>query len=164
MIRRRRPLAQDGAPAREPDRGSGLIEILVAVVLLGLGATGTLTAVAAAIKGSSQEARLTGARRWLVSATDYVVSPNVPRVACTGGEAAVRSAYQTAIRNVATSRPDGWVAAQITVVAPVTFWNGSGFGSTCYETSGLRLQQFTVRVQSPDGQQVETITVVKGDV
>ena len=110
-----------------------------------LGAAGTLTAVTISIKGSGEAARLTGARRWLVSSADYLASDSVARVACTSGESAVRSAYETAVRNQTASRPAGWPSTQISVVAPVLFWNGIGYGSTCYETSGLRLQLITLR-------------------
>ena len=135
----------------------------MAVILLGVGGAGTLTAVTVAIRGSGESARLSGARRWLVSASDYLASDGVPRVACTSGEAAVRSAYQSAIQSVTTSRPSGWPAGQITVVAPVLFWNGDTYGSTCYDTSGLRLQLITLRATAPTGGETETITLVKRD-
>jgi type II secretory pathway pseudopilin PulG len=151
------------ATGHQADRGSGLVEVLVAIVLLGLGATGTLTALAAAIRGSAEESRLTGARAWLVSAADYVVSDGVPRVACTGGESAVRSAYQTAVQNVTNGRPADWQASQVTIVPPVLFWNGSGFGSTCWEANGLKLQEFTIKVVSSTTKETEIITVVKRD-
>lgn len=146
---------------RSPDRGSGLIEILVAVVLLGLGAAGTLTALTVAIRGSGQASRLSSARRWLVSAADYVASDAVPRVPCTSGEAAVRAAYQAAAQTVTAARPAGWSATRITVVGPVMFWNGTSYTSTCYESSGLRLQLITLLATAPTGGQTETLTLVK---
>jgi prepilin-type N-terminal cleavage/methylation domain-containing protein len=145
------------------DAGFGLLEVLVAVVLLGLGAAGTLTGISISIRGSHEAASLTGARRWLVSAADYVVSDNVARVPCTSGEAAVRAAYQSAAQSLTSAIPAGWPASLITVVPSVTFFNGSTFGSTCYEANGLTLQMFTLRTQSPDGKEVETVTVVKRD-
>lgn len=154
---RRRHRSRD----RSRDRGSGFIEILIAVVLLGLGAAGTLTALTVAIRGSGQAARLSSARRWLISAADYVASDAVPRVPCTSGEAAVRAAYQTAAQTVTSARPAGWTAGEITVVAPVLFWNGSGYTSTCNESTGLRLQLITLRTVAPLGGQTETLTLVK---
>ena len=145
------------------DLGSGLVEVLVAIVLLGLGATGTLTALAAAIRGSAEESRLTGARAWLVSAADYVVSDGVARVTCTGGETTVRSAYQTAVQSVTNGRPTDWQPSQVTILAPVLFWDGSAFGSTCWEANGLKLQEFTIKVVSSTTKEIETITVVKRD-
>lgn len=165
MIKRRRSDRRDArgrCRARgATDRGSGLIEILVAVVLLGLGAAGTLTALTVAIRGSGQAARLSSARRWLISAADYVASDAVPRVACTSGEPAVRSAYQSAAQSVSSARPAGWSASSITVDAAVLFWNGTSYGTTCYESSGLRLQLITLRATSPTGGQTETLTLVK---
>jgi hypothetical protein len=131
------------------------------VVLLGLGAAGTLTALTVAIKGSGQASRSSAARRWLISAADYLASDAVPRVGCTAGETAVRTAYQTAAQTVTSARPATWPAGQITVVAPVLFWNGTTYGSTCYESSGLRLQLITLRASSPTGGQTETLTLVK---
>ena len=158
-VRRRR---SDATDAPRHDRGYGMIEILVSVVLLGLGATSTLTAISVAVKGSAEESRLSGGRLWLISAADYVVSDNVARVACTSGESTVRSAYQSAAQTVTTSRPSGWAASQISVLPTVLFWDGSTFTSTCYETNGLILQEFTLQTTSPKGE-VETLTVVKRD-
>lgn len=148
---------------RARDRGTGLIEILVAVTLLGLGAVGTLTAMTVAIRGSVDHEELSGARRWVVSAADALVSDDVPRVACTAGESTVRAAYQAAAQAVTNGRPDGWAASQLTVQSPVLFWNGSTFGTTCYEANGLELQQITLVAVAPDGETDEVLTVVKKD-
>jgi len=153
-----------GSAEVSADRGSGLIEILVAVVLLGLASVGTLTAIATAVKGSGNQEKLSGARRWIVSAADHLVSTNVARVPCTAGEANVRAAYQTAVQSVTNGRPDGWVASQITVRSTVLFWNGTTFGSTCYESNGLDLQQIHLQVVDPTGTVDEVLTVVKGNV
>lgn len=152
-----------GSAAAHSDHGAGLIEILVAVVLLGLASVGTLTAISAAIRGSSDTYKMSGARRWLVSAADHVVSADVPRVACTSGEPAVRASYQAAGQSITTSRPSGWAAGQLTVVSPVLFWNGTTFTSTCYEGNGLKLQQITIQTLTIDGQLDERLTIVKGD-
>jgi hypothetical protein len=148
---------------RDHDRGAGLVEILVAVTLLGLGAIGTLTAMTVAIRGSLDHEELSGARRWVVSAADELVSADVARVPCTAGEAEVRAAYQTAVQAVTNGRPDGWSASQLTVQSPVLFWNGSSFGTTCYEANGLELQQITLVAVAPDGETDEVLTVVKKD-
>jgi hypothetical protein len=91
------------------------------------------------------------------------VSTDVARVSCTSGEAAVHSAYQTALQSVTNGRPTGWSASQLTISGTVTFWNGSTYGSTCYESNGLKLQQITIVAVSPEGDVSETLTVVKRD-
>jgi hypothetical protein len=145
------------------DRGAGLIEVLAAVTLLGLAGAGTLTAMTTAIRGSSTHEKLSGARRWVVSAADYVTSDNVARLACTSGEAAVRAYYQSAAQGVTNGRPDGWAASQITVQSPVLFWNGTTFGTVCYDTNGLDLQQITFVATNIGGSVDEVLTVVKGN-
>jgi prepilin-type N-terminal cleavage/methylation domain-containing protein len=154
------PRAESG---RSRDAGFGLLEVIVAVVLLGLGAAGTMTAISISIRGAAEETRLSGARRWLAGAADYVVSADVPRIPCSEGEAAVRASYQEQARSVTTGRPNGWNETSIGVVAPVLFWDGTSFGSTCHETEGLRLQLVTLRATSPTGKETETVTVVKQD-
>lgn len=151
------------APVRGRDEGFGLLEVIVAVVLLGLGAAGTLTAIAISIRGASEASRLSAARRWLAGAADYVVSADVPLIPCSEGEAAVRSSYQDQARSVTVGRPADWKDTRIEVVEPVLFWDGTSFGTVCHEDQRLRLQLVTLRAISPTGTESETVTVVKQD-
>lgn len=150
-------------PRHGRDEGFGLLEVIIAVVLLGVGAAGTMTAIAISIRGAAEVTQLSGARRWLAGAADYVVSADVPRIPCTEGEPAVRASYQEQVRTVTTGRPTAWSSSRIEVVPPVLFWDGNSFGSACHEAEGLRLQQFTLRASSPSGEETETVMVVKQD-
>ncbi len=97
------------------------------------------------IRASGQHHDHAGAQSWLVSAADVLTSPGTARVPCTSSEPTVRAAYDAAVQAVTEGRPagQGWA---ITVVEPVGFSNGAGYGSLCYEDVGLTTQTVTIRV------------------
>jgi hypothetical protein len=140
--------------------------VLVSVVLLGLGAAGTLGAMAAAVTGSDQHRQLNNAQTWLQNAADYLQGK--PREDCddVGGvageaRARIRSTYESYVRSV--PNPDGWPAARLTVLDPVLYWDGDQYQTTCYDNLQLNLQLVTLQVTSPDGSITRTLQVVDGD-
>jgi type II secretory pathway pseudopilin PulG len=150
---------------RRADAGLSFIEVLIAVVLLGLAVVGVMPSFTAQVRGSALQDRFSGARRWIVSAGDYAVSTGLPRVPC-----ATPTQYEAAIRTgAAANRPAGWANSQLTLAAqdaaqaPIQYWNGTAFTNTCAETATnpLKLQQISLRVVSPDGTVVEYLQVVK---
>jgi hypothetical protein len=133
------------------DAGLTLIEVTVAVIALAVTATGILTAMVSGIGGSSRHRDHATATAWLHSAADYLeLSP----MAVCGGSTDVVQTYEDDIRTVDNS--DGWDAANISVTS-VQYWNGSSFGTTCYED----LQLVTIEVTSPDHDVTESTTIVK---
>ena len=64
------------------DEGFSLVEVLMGVVLLGLAAASVLPALLGSVRGSGLQDRFAGARRWVVSASDYrgLVKPPARRL------------------------------------------------------------------------------------
>lgn len=142
------------------DHGSSLIEVLIAIVLLGTGVTAMLSSLATTVVASATERDHANAHAWLQSATDVLYGE--PRVDCDdpGLEAIYAGILETA------KDPEGWWEAsnrgKIELVSPVLFWDGDIYQSTCYDNEGLGLQLVTIRVRSSDGTIVESVEVVKG--
>lgn len=150
------------------DRGLTLVEVLVAVVLLGVGVTAIMSLFAQTIAGTDRHRSMVAAEAWAQSAGDYLTA-NVPRLPCwIPGASTILPAYYEYYIRAGTVNSEGWPASNIRVVPPVQYWNGSAFGSGssfCVETAdatGLRAQLITIRVTSPDGQVSRNLTVVKG--
>jgi type II secretory pathway pseudopilin PulG len=150
---------------RTRDGGFSIVEILISVVLLGLGTAGTLSAMVASIDASVGHRDLTNEQTWLQGAADYLQGQ--PREDCDDvngvpGEAQSRiaSKYQTYVQTVVN--PDGWPAADITVLSPVKFWDGDQYQSNCYDNNGINLQLVTLQVRSPNGKTTRTLQVVRG--
>ncbi len=130
----------------------------MAVVLLGAAAAGTLSALVVAMQGSEAHRQHSAAQAWLQNASDAVNA--VPRMPCTFGESAMRSFYLGVARSVPP--PNEWSANQISIERAIEFWNGTDYGSTCYEEIGLHLQKITLTVTSPDGEIIKQLEIIKG--
>ena len=147
------------------DHGFSMVEVLVTIVLLGLGAAGTLGAMFASVDGSVESRDLANAQTWLQGAADYLQGQ--PRQDCDNvngvpgeAEARIRGIYQGDVQMVAN--PAGWPAADITVLQPVLFWDGDQYQSVCHDNDGINLQLVTLQVRSPSGKVVHTLQVVRG--
>lgn len=147
-----------------PDGGFSLVEILVAVVLLGMAATGTIATLWTAVRASTVHRDVTNAQVWLQGAADALQAR--PREDCDdvgfAGEAGprIRSIYESYVR--AVPNPDGWPSADISVWGPVLFWDGDQYQAVCHDNDGINLQLVTIRVTNPSGAIVKTLQVVKG--
>jgi len=113
-----------------------------------------------------------GALATFVSGTDvhrkqsdtFVVLENAAEVVKADSNTFVRCAvpsdYTSAVAG--TTRPTGWSAP---VVTSITYWNGSTFGSTCYDNTVAPniapLQLITLEAKSPDGRGDFSLSVVK---
>lgn len=152
------------------DRGVSLVEILVAIVLLGSAIAGTLGTLLTATLGGEIHRDHSRAHAWLQSASDILYAE--PKTACSAtavdkGESAVRSAYDAVID--AVPNPPDWNDWQIRVVPPVKFWNAANldsdpdveyfFGADC--DPSLTLQLITLEVKSPSGKIIKTVEIVK---
>ncbi len=139
-----------------------LIEILIAVVLLGLGVTAMLGTLMVTIQASATERDHANAHAWLQTASDALY--RLERKQCgVDGQVAdqegVRTFYEDQIRELATN-PEGWPKANLEVVGPVLFWDGEVYQNICYYETGLQL--ITIRVRNLNSEIVETVQVVKG--
>lgn len=155
------------------DTGMSLVEVLVAVVLLGSVVSVTLSALASTFVAGRTERDHSRAFQWLQSATGVLQS--APRVGCeldpedgaySSGEEKVRTVYQDAIRNNVVN-PPGWASVQLTIVEPVQIWDGTRYWdpaaapTSCYDDAGFKLQLITIQVTSPDGRIIRSVEVVK---
>jgi prepilin-type N-terminal cleavage/methylation domain-containing protein len=148
---------------RSGGAGFTLIEVLVAVSLMGLAVVGTLRAMDAGISGSARHREHATALAWLQTTSDVLVNPLVtPIEPCTLGIAGVAEAYRLALSAQDLPVPDGWALPSI----GVQFWDGTRFQPT---NAGCRspdpqLQLITLAVTSPSGQVTRSLEVVKSDV
>lgn len=146
-----------------PDPGLSLIEILIALVLIGAAGSAGLVTLRTSVTASAINRDHANAHAWLQTASDVLYGE--PRGDCgstsSGRKAALKAEYQTAIRNK-TSNPQGWPATHLTVTE-VLFWDGrSSYQNTCYDDYGINLQLITLQVTNPDGRIVESVQIVKG--
>jgi type II secretory pathway pseudopilin PulG len=145
---------------RARDRGESLIEILISVVLLGMGVTALLSTLMVTIEASATERDHANAHAWLQSASDVLY--RYERKSCSTYSAAdIATEYQTEIRAHATN-PENWPAGNIEIVPPVLFWNGDIYQDICWDSKNVNLQLITIRVRNLDGRIVEEVQVVKG--
>lgn len=152
------------------DRGVTLVEIVIAIVLIGGVVAGSMAALRASTIAGTIHRDHSNGHAWLQTASDILYAS--PKVACDGtqadqGEAAVRAAYNTVVDNV--PHPQGWEEWQIRILPPVKFWNAGNldadpdveyyFGSDC--DPSLSLQLVEIEVRNTDGNIIETVEIVK---
>lgn len=153
------------------DRGGSLIEILIAIVLLGGVVGGTLAMLRTTILSGAVQRDHTKAHAWLQSSSDVLYS--TPKTNCdpletdSANENDVRAAYDVIVKY--TPNPEDWADWQIRVVEPVLFWNSGQidadpdvdfyFGSDCDSSLGLQLIELEVR--APSGRIIESVEIVK---
>ncbi|MEV7590064.1 type II secretion system protein [Streptomyces sp. NPDC089922] len=135
-------------PAHRPRRprgeeGETLIEVLVAVVLIGVAFVAVLGGMGTAIVGSVTQQRLTGADSVVRSAAERIVG--APYVSCSTG-------YTT------PEPPAGY-----TVTARIEYWDGVGaFVPSCPTAdTGVQRVTLTVRSAGPHPVGETTLEVVK---
>ncbi len=168
-----RPTEPDVAPCDRQDRGVSLVEILVSIVLIGTVMVAVLGALQISVTGSRIERDHARAHQWLQSAIGAVQSAD--RVPCdqlgayATGEENVRNTYQDVIRGSSVLIPPGWAETQLEIVPTVKVWDGDQYldpysaPKPCYDSDGFRLQLITISVESPDGDVIESVEVVKND-
>ena len=155
----------------DQDRGVSMVEILVSVVLLGTVVVAVLTTIRASVTASALNRDHANAHAWLQTATNVLYGSE--RVDCgteldTPAQFALKqnevwSSYDSIAKGTSAANPEGWPAAQISVVFPVEFWDGDSYQSVkCYDDFDINLQLITLQVAAPDGRIVESVQMVKG--
>jgi len=139
------------------DHGLSLIEVVVAVALLGIAVVAILSAYATLIVSGDRVRKHGDVSTVLSAAADAVVDPaRNPYVPC-----ATPSSY---VPTQGIVLPVGLPASQV-AVTDVRYWNGQTFASgPCYDVSVgslARLQQITLMVHSADNRVSEELTVLK---
>lgn len=129
-------------PRDRHDGGFTLVEMLLAVAILGIGVLSLVAGMATSIKISDLGRRNAEAQGLIRSYAETVAGSAY--VAC----ASTYSGW---------TAPSGWTAAPVTV----TYWNSSTgtFDGTCGADSGL--QRLTLAVSSTDGRASATIQLAK---
>ena len=184
LRRRASDQVEPGSTANR-DTGASLIEILIAVVLLGTVVVAVLGALQVSVIGTRVERDHAKAYQWLQSANGVLQAAE--RVGCdydpsdpadplddpadlpyADGEEKMRQRYQTLVRSQVVNPPD-WDDRQLTVLYPVKIWDGTRYWEpasapkSCYDVDGFFLQLITLEVTNPNGDIIETIEVVKRD-
>lgn len=168
-----RPATRDSRtdPRARRDAGVSLIEVVIAVVLLGTVVTATLTALTSTISASALDRDHANAHAWLQTAADMLYatdvwdcdSANPPATEITDAIAY----YQTLASN--TDNPEGWAASNIEVI-DLDWWSyevDPNTGITTEQWSTLcdedtTLQRVGLRVRGEDGRIVEEVEVIIG--
>jgi len=151
------------APRGTGDAGTSLIEVMVAVILVGITFVALLAGLSTVALGSDIHRQQADAEVVLTSAAERLKAPEVPHQPCANENNAV---YLAAARSAAV--PPGWDPTSTIRIAPggVRYWDGANFGATCHDTATLghllTLQEITLEVRSPDDRAVEKITIVRG--
>lgn len=138
---------------RRDDRGESLLELVVAIVILGVCVVAIGAGIALSVKISSVHRGQALAQEWLHN--DAELLQNSGYQACS---AATTPDYSSPFGTLATP-PDGgsWTVSQ----ADIKFWNGNSFASGCPSGGDPGLQQVTLEMKSADGFVDETLVVIK---
>ncbi|MEW6154328.1 MAG: type II secretion system protein [Actinomycetota bacterium] len=140
------------ATAREA--GTTLVEVVVAVAILGIAITTIVGGMGTSIIASDHHLKQSQAHTVLVSAVGAVKDATAnPYQSC-----ADASTYDPA---AGVALPGGWTAAAVAVTG-VDHWDGSAFSPSCPAPDG-RLQLVTVTVTTPDSRATESVSFVKRD-
>jgi hypothetical protein len=165
------PIASKPTAHRQSNRdlGTTFVELLVAIVLVGIAVVGILTAVRVTVIGSATERDHAKAQQWLQSAVGVIEAQDFQSCdpsAING--ATVEAAYQAAVDHPVSGakKPYNFGAATLDVKTPQV-WDGTTFvafdsQSRCYDGIRLRQQRITVEVQHPNGV-TESVEMIKVD-
>lgn len=135
----------------DPERGETLLELLIALVIMGIAVVAIIGGLASSITMSGlHRAQSTAGvivRDYAESVQAYVNGTGYTPCAAPSAYAASQVGY--------TSTAASYVPTPISV----TFWNGTSF-VTSTPCADLGLQQLTIQVAAPDARVVEQLVVV----
>ena len=138
------------------DSGDTLIEVLIALAVLGISAASLLLAFATSISASSQHRNLAVSDSILRSAAETIYSAiqsNVVPLACS----TTAATYQSEISAYTSLVPSIWSSYYQVSITNVAYWTGSGFSSSAC-TPGYP-QQLSVQVSGLGGTWDEYLVV-----
>jgi Tfp pilus assembly protein PilV len=156
---------------RRTDEGLTLVEVLIALTILGFAVVTIVGAFAANQRLSQSQRDTTNLQTMLESAAARVNAE--PWVSCLDATANPEAAYRLAAQAIPADQiPERWTASgwlpTTNVTLSLKFWSlNNGFTTTCVETASppniaARLQLATITISSPAGRS-ESIEVIKGD-
>jgi len=170
------------------DEGISLVEMMLAIAILGVVSGGLMWGLLGFVKESFRIEERSDANRVLVAFTEAVrVQAPYLSQTCPAGPGETSTPYDPTPGQLAAwgvDLPSGWDASTIDVIAPppeafdaalpIRYWDpdasafvpmptgdSPGEIQQCARILSARLQQITVRVTSPDGRATETMAVVK---
>lgn len=150
------------------DVGVGLVELLMAIVLLGIGAVAVMAALGTATKSSALYENQTRAFTALGIAAEAVSSPDLPYD--TGCAGAATASYETRVSNAVNQAFSSVVPAKrpSVEIQSITYWNGEDFAEEpCLDNLGElvpafdRMQRITLVATVQGSSKAYTIDVVK---
>jgi type II secretory pathway pseudopilin PulG len=134
--------------ADERERGESLLELIIAVAIMGI-------AVVAIVSGLATSIIVSDVHRKQATAGEYVRSFAESIETAVAGSPTGYSATCSPSYGSGFSVPSGFNAQ----VATVTYWTGSAFSATCPATdSGM--QKVSLKVSSTDGRASEKLDVI----
>lgn len=147
------------------DEGTSLVEVLIALAIMGIASTAILGALATQLAGTRAHRDQSNAATVVTSAAEQVKLASYDH-SC-GTSAA--SSYTVAARSVAL--PSDWTAKNWTTTdalpaVTIRYWDGANFSATCHDNETgdsaglLRLQEVVLIAQGPEGD-AESLTVLK---
>jgi prepilin-type N-terminal cleavage/methylation domain-containing protein len=146
--------------AEGADRGVSLIEILVAITLMGTLGVSVLAALQVTIIGSRLERDHARAHQWLQSSTEVLVNDIDWKSCDTYSASWLQDYYQTELRSSSALVPEGFVATDLEIPVLVEFAGPDNiYGSVCAAVEDR--QRVTIQVRNDDGDVVESVQVVK---
>jgi Tfp pilus assembly protein PilV len=143
----------------------GLIEVLIAMVLLGVGAAAVLAGMATSTRASAAYENQTNAFNALGIASEAISSPDVAYDACTGS-----GTYADRVTTaLAGAFPAEFPLAKRPSVSitSVQYWNGTGWDGTCRDSNPTaipafdRMQQLTLTATVPNSPKTYTVQIIK---
>ena len=156
------PLRRRGArrTAEGADRGLSLVEILVAITLMGTVGVSVLVALQVTIIGSRIERDHARAHQWLQSSTEVLVN-DITWESCDNHSAAwLQGYYQSALQSSSALVPDGFVSTDLQIPVLVEFAGPDNiYGSVCAAVEDR--QRVTIQVENDNGDIIESVQVVK---
>jgi prepilin-type N-terminal cleavage/methylation domain-containing protein len=136
-----------GLRTRSEDRDAGLtlVEVLLAVAILGIGVVAIVGGMMTSIKTSDMERRAADGQTAMRAYAEAVAGATY---------AACASSYTS----TGFTAPAGFSASMT-----VTYWNAttSSFGSSCAVATDSGLQKVALTVAATDGRATETLTIAK---
>jgi Tfp pilus assembly protein PilV len=142
------------------ERGESLIEVLIAVAIMGLAVVAIMAGLTTSILMSDNHRKQATAGEY---ARDYAEAIQTALAAstCTASTPAA-GCYKLCAAGSWYENPTGFSVptsyGKSVVASSLKYWNGSGWQSTCGTDNGL--QQLTVQVASTDGRASERVVLV----